>query len=40
MPSPSLTALAAAVLHVPGAPERVLEVGCGAGDGALFLARE
>lgn len=40
MPSPSLTALAAAVLHVPGAPERVLEVGCGEGDGALFLARE
>lgn len=40
MPSPSLTALAAAVLHVPEAPERVLEVGCGEGDGALFLARE
>lgn len=40
MPSPSLTALAAAVLHVPGTPERVLEVGCGEGDGALFLARE
>ena len=40
MPSPSLTALASAVLHVPEAPERVLEVGCGAGDGALFLARE
>lgn len=39
MPSPVLTALAAAVLHVP-APERALEVGCGAGDGVLFLARE
>ena len=40
MPSPSLTALAAAVLHVPGRPERVLEIGCGSGDGVLFLARE
>lgn len=39
MPSPTLTALAAAVLHVP-APERVLEVGCGVGDNVLFLARE
>ena len=36
---PPLTPLAAAVLHVP-APERVLEIGCGVGDGALFLARE
>ena len=40
MPSPSLTALAAAVLHLPRAPERVLEIGCGDGDGVLFLARE
>ncbi len=36
---PPLTPLAAAVLHV-GAPERILEVECGAGDGTLFLARE
>jgi ubiquinone/menaquinone biosynthesis C-methylase UbiE len=36
---PPLTPLAAAVLHV-GAPERVLQVGCGNGDGVLFLARE
>lgn len=40
MPSSSLIALAAAVLHVPGRPERVLEVGCGGGDSVLFLARE
>ncbi len=40
MPSPSLTALAAAVLHLPDRPERILEIGCGAGDGVLFLARE
>lgn len=39
MPSPSLTALAAAVLNVPR-PERVLEIECGTGDGVLFLARE
>lgn len=39
MSSPSLTALAAAVLYVP-APERILEIGCGVGDGVLFLARE
>lgn len=38
-PSPPLTPLAAAVLHV-GDPERVLEVECGDGEGALFLARE
>ncbi|MGN6587684.1 MAG: class I SAM-dependent methyltransferase [Solirubrobacterales bacterium] len=37
--SPLLTPLAAAVLHV-GSPERVLQVECGEGDGALFLARE
>jgi len=40
MPTPSLTALAAAVLHVRDLPERILEVGCGEGDGVLFLARE
>ena len=38
-PSPLLTPLAAAVLHV-GAPERILQIECGEGDGALFLARE
>jgi ubiquinone/menaquinone biosynthesis C-methylase UbiE len=36
---PPLTPLAAAVLHV-GNPERVLQIACGDGDGALFLARE
>ncbi|HEY0280982.1 MAG TPA: class I SAM-dependent methyltransferase [Solirubrobacterales bacterium] len=36
---PPLTPLAAAALHV-GTPERVLEVACGDGEGALFLARE
>lgn len=40
MPSPSLTALATAVLRLEERPERVLEVCCGSGDGALFLARE
>lgn len=40
MPSPALTALAAAVLHVRDLPERILEIGCGEGDGVLFLARE
>jgi len=40
MPTPPLTPLAAAVLHVSPAPERVLEIGCGDGDGTLFLARE
>ncbi len=39
MSSPPLTPLAAAVLHV-GAPERILQVQCGRGAGALFLARE
>ncbi len=39
MPSPPLTPLAAAVLHV-GSPERILHVQCGEGAGALFLARE
>jgi ubiquinone/menaquinone biosynthesis C-methylase UbiE len=36
---PPLTPLAAAVLHV-GSPERVLQIACGDGEGALFLARE
>lgn len=40
MAAPPLTPLAAAVLQVEPAPERVLEVECGDGDGALFLARE
>jgi 23S rRNA (guanine745-N1)-methyltransferase len=40
MPSSSLIALAAAVLRVPGRPERILEIGCGGGDSVLFLARE
>lgn len=35
-----LTPLAAAVLHVGREPERVLEIGCGNGDGVMFLARE
>jgi ubiquinone/menaquinone biosynthesis C-methylase UbiE len=39
MPTPPLTPLAAAVLRV-GEPERALQVECGQGDGALFLARE
>src|SRR3954470_6402212 len=39
MSLPRLTPLAAAVLHV-GSPERILQVECGEGDGALFLARE
>jgi ubiquinone/menaquinone biosynthesis C-methylase UbiE len=37
--SPLLTPLAAAVLHV-GDPERILQVECGDGEAALFLARE
>jgi ubiquinone/menaquinone biosynthesis C-methylase UbiE len=40
MPSETLIALATAALEVPGTPERILVVGCGEGDGALFLARE
>jgi ubiquinone/menaquinone biosynthesis C-methylase UbiE len=37
--APALTALATAALHVPP-PERALEIGCGEGDGVLFLTRE
>jgi SAM-dependent methyltransferase len=37
--TPPLTPLAAAALHV-GKPERVLEIECGDGEAALFLARE
>jgi ubiquinone/menaquinone biosynthesis C-methylase UbiE len=40
MPAPPLTPLAAAALHVSPAPERLLEIECGNGDGALFFARE
>lgn len=39
MPAPPLTPLAAAVLEVD-APERILQVQCGDGEGAFFLARE
>ena len=35
-----LTPLAAATLHVSPAPERILDVGCGTGEGTLFFARE
>jgi SAM-dependent methyltransferase len=40
MSTPPLTPLAAAALSVSPAPERILEIECGDGDGALFLARE
>ncbi len=40
MSTPLLTPLAAATLRVGPAPERVLEIECGVGDGTLFLARE
>ncbi|MGB7589331.1 MAG: class I SAM-dependent methyltransferase [Solirubrobacterales bacterium] len=40
MDLPALTPLATAVLDVPSNPERILEIGCGEGDGVLFLARE
>jgi ubiquinone/menaquinone biosynthesis C-methylase UbiE len=39
VPTPPLTPLAAAALRV-GSPERVLQIECGDGEGALFLARE
>ncbi|MDX6636093.1 MAG: hypothetical protein QOF06_2296 [Solirubrobacterales bacterium] len=39
MQQPPLISLAAAVLHV-GSPERILQIECGEGEGALFLARE
>jgi SAM-dependent methyltransferase len=39
VPAPPLTPLATAALYV-GSPERVLAIGCGRGDAALFLARE
>jgi ubiquinone/menaquinone biosynthesis C-methylase UbiE len=35
-----LAPLATAALHVSPAPERNLDVGCGTGEGTLFLARE
>jgi ubiquinone/menaquinone biosynthesis C-methylase UbiE len=38
-PSPPLTPLAAAALHV-GDPERILQIECGDGEATLFLARE
>lgn len=40
MPNPPLTPLAAAVLRLARAPERVLEIECGDGDAVFFLARE
>lgn len=35
-----MAAFAAATAHVDGAPERILDVGCGTGEPTLFLARE
>jgi ubiquinone/menaquinone biosynthesis C-methylase UbiE len=35
-----LAALATATPHVVGTPERILDIGCGTGEGSLFLTRE
>lgn len=35
-----LAPIAAAMLHVSPAPERILDIGCGTGAGALFMSRE
>ena len=35
-----LAPIAAAVLHISPAPERILDIGCGTGAGALFMSRE
>jgi ubiquinone/menaquinone biosynthesis C-methylase UbiE len=35
-----LAAFAAAATHIGEAPERALDIGCGTGEGTLFLARE
>lgn len=40
MPTPPLTPLAVAALSIKSVPERLLEIECGDGEGALFLARE
>lgn len=40
MPSPAITALAAALLRLPERPERALALECGRGDSVLLLARE
>ncbi len=40
MSVPPLTPLATAVLRISPPPERILEIECGEGNGALFLARE
>jgi SAM-dependent methyltransferase len=40
MPAPPLTPLAAAVLRLTAAPERVLQIESGDGGGVFFLARE